>query len=296
MPLKEVIGEHEFYCCGARIRLKNGELQILSEPKVIHCPLMEGMYGVREINSETIKRIVETKVQRFGFCCAHRLFDSSIVVPYGSSEVISACIEDGLIDCGVTVCEGAGTIITTNPKLIQEIGARLTGIIRTSPIKSIIEHIKSSGGLILNEHTAKINQAEGVMLAAELGYKRIAVTVAGFDSDSIEAIRRIERERSLSVTIFSVCNTCVTREDAERIALGADVACASASKIMRKVVGSRALMQLGVAIPIFALTKMGKKLLLSYLTRFEGKIVAFRVHNLPYLAEGREPRLRENKH
>lgn len=295
MVLDGVVGEHEFYCCGARVLLKDGEIRILSEPKIIYCPLMEGTYGLREIDSETLRHIVEMKVQGFGFCCERRFFDPSMVVPYGSSEVISACIEDGLVDCSVTVCDGAGTVVTANSKLVQEIGARLTGIIKTSPIRSIIEHIKGRGGIVIDERTAKIDQADGVALAAELGYKRIAVTVAGFNSGSIEAIRRIEKERNLSVAIFSVCNTCVTREDAERIALGADVVCASASKIVREVVGSRALMQLGVAIPVFALTSLGKRLLLSYLARFEDRIVAFRVHNLPYLVEGRGPKLKELK-
>lgn len=293
MGLEGVIGEHEFYCCGARILLKSGELRVLSEPRIAYCPLMESIYGIREIDAEALKRIVEMKVREFGFCCEHRLFDPSIVVPYGSSEIISTCIENGLIECGVTVCDGAGTVVTANPKLVQEIGARLTGIVRTSSIKSIVEHIKSQGGMVLDERAAKIDQISGVMLAADLGYRRIAVTVTCFNSDSIEKIREIERERGLSVAIFSVCNTCATREDAERIALGADVVCASASRIIREVVGPRALMQLGVAIPVFALTNAGKRLLLSYLTRFEDKIVAFRVRGLPYMVEGRGPRLRE---
>ena len=291
--LEGVIGEHEFYCCGARILLRDRELRILSKPRVAYCPLMEGIYGIREINAEALKHIVNMKVRGFGFCCEHRLFDPSMVVPYGSSEIISTCIEDGLIECGVTVCDGAGTVVTANPKLVQEIGARLTGIVRTSPIKGIMEHIRRVGGAILDENTAKIDQASGVMLAADLGYRRIAVTVACFNSDSIEKIREIERKRELSVAFFSVCNTCATREDAERIALGADIVCASASRIIREVVGPRALMQLGVAIPVFALTSAGKRLLLSYLTRFKDKIVAFRVKSLPYLAEGRGPRLRE---
>ncbi|MEM1586017.1 MAG: DUF2099 family protein [Candidatus Bathyarchaeia archaeon] len=289
----EVAGEHEFYCCGARVLVSRNGIKVLSEPRVKYCPLIELLYGVHEINAETVKQIVETKVKGFGFCCEHRIFDPSMVVPYGSSEIISTCMEDGLIECGITVCEGAGTVITANPKLIQEIGARLTGIIRTSPVKSIIEYIEGKGGIILDRENARISQEEGVLKAADMGYRRIAVTVTGFNSRSIEEIRRIGRERMLEVAIFSVCNTCVSREDAEIISSGADVVCASASKIIREVVGPRALMQLGITIPVFVLTKLGKKLLLSYLNRFEDKIVVFRTTNLPYLVKGRGPRLRE---
>lgn len=293
MSLNEVVGEHEFYCCGARILLKHGELKVLSEPRIVYCPLLESMYGVREVDIETVKRIVEEKIRSFGFCCRYRVFDSSIVVPYGSSEIISVCMGLGLIDCGVVVCDGAGTVITSNPKLIQGIGARLTGIVRTSPIYSIIDYIRGMGGFILEESTAKIDQVKGVAKAIELGYNRIAVTVAGFDSASIEAIRRIESEKGVEVAIFSVCNTCASKDDAVRIASGADIVCASASRVVREIVGSRAVMQLGVGIPVYALTKLGKKLLLSYLMVFEDKIVAFRVRSLPYIVEGRMPITRE---
>lgn len=292
MPLDGVSGEHEFYCCGARVLLRGGEVKVLSEPRVAYCPLIESLYGIHEVNLEAVKRIIEMKVRDFGFCCERRSFDPSLIVPYGSSEIISTCMADGLIECGITVCEGAGTVITANPSLVQEIGARLTGIIRTSPIKSVIEYIKSRGGIILDEGSARISQEDGVLRAAEAGYRRIAVTIAGFNSRSIEGIRRIEKEKGLEVAIFSVCNTCVSREDAEIIASGADIVCASASQIIREVVGSRALMQLGITIPVFALTKLGKKLILSYLNRFEDKVVVFRTTSLPYLIEGRGPRLK----
>ncbi|MCS7112454.1 MAG: DUF2099 family protein [Nitrososphaerota archaeon] len=293
MSLDRVVGEHEFYCCGARILLRRGEIKVLSEPRIVYCPLLESMYGVREVDVETVKRIVEEKVRGFGFCCGCRLFDSSMAVPYGSSEIISVCIDLGLIDCGVVVCDGAGTVITSNPKLIQGIGARLTGIIRTSPVDSTINYIRSMGGIVLDESTARIDQAGGVAKAIELGYRRIAVTVAGFDSSSIEAIRHIESERGVEVAVFSVCNTCASKEDAMRIASGADVVCASASRLIREIVGSKAVMQLGVAIPVYALTRLGKKLLLSYLTVFEDRIVVFRVHSLPYIVEGRMPIAKE---
>jgi hypothetical protein len=71
----------------------------------------------------------------------------------------------------------------------------------------------------------------------------------------------------------------------------ADIVTASASALIRKQIGPKALMQLGVTIPIFALTDEGKKTMLTYLSRFDQKIVAFRV-NLPYIVETRGPRLK----
>jgi putative methanogenesis marker protein 8 len=291
--LNSTVGEHEFYCCGSRVLIRNGDIKVLTEPRIVYCPLLEAFYGVKKVDREVVKNCVEMKVKGFGFCCRNRFFDSSMVVPYGTSEIISTCMKDGLIDCAVTVCEGAGTVISNDPRLVQEIGARLTGIVKTTPIVEIIEHIKSRGGVVLNEATVEIDQFNGVVKATELGFKRIAVTVAHFNSKSIEYIRRFKKEERVQIAVFSVCNTCATEEDAERIINGADVVCASASKIIREKVGSKALMQLGVAIPLFALTKLGKRLLLTYLMHFDESIIAFRSRKMPYMVEGRGPIIRE---
>jgi len=287
------VGEHEFYCCGSRVQIKNGEIKVLTEPRIAYCPLHEAFYGTREVDKSSVKRSVEMKIQRFGFCCEHRVFDDSMVVPYGSSEIISVCMKKGIIDCAVTVCDGAGTVITDNPSLVQAIGARLTGLIKTSPIRSTIKYIKSKRGTILEEASAEINQTRGIIRAAELGYRRVAVTIASFSSDHIEKIREVEKNKNLKVSIFSVCNTCADEADIRRISAGADVVCASASKLVREKIGPRALLQLGVAIPVFALTKLGKTLLLLYLTELDESSVAFRTKKMPYLVEGRGPRLRE---
>lgn len=285
----KIVGEHEFYCCGARVLLKNGEIKLLTKPRIIHCPLFEKLYGVEKIDEDSVKHAVETKIREFGFCCADRVFDNSLIVPYGASEIISTCMWEKLLDCAVTVCEGAGTVITGNPSLVQEIGARLTGIVKTTPIKNIIDYIKCNNGVVLDESTARINQFEGVIKAVKDGYKNIAVTVAGFNSKSIVEIRGIEADAKIA--IFSICNTCASEEDVERILSGADIVCASASKLIREKVGSKALLQLGVAIPVFALTDLGKKLILSYLTRFNEKIVIFKTRKMPYIVEERSPKI-----
>jgi len=284
------VGEHEFYCCGARVLIEDGEIKVLTEPRITYCPLHEAIYGTKTLDREAVKRTVEMKVKGLGFCCEDRIFDESSVVPYGSSEIISVCVRKGLLDCAVTVCDGAGTVMADNPDLVQAIGARLTGIARTSPIRSSIEYIKANGGSVLDERSAKIDQAGGVVRAAELGHQRIAVTVASFNSDSIEKIRRFEKERAVQVAVFSVCNTCAEKGDVDRILRGADVVCASASRLIREKVGPKAVLQLGLTIPVFALTRLGKELLLSYLVNFDESIVAFRTRRMPYLVEGKGPK------
>ena len=282
--------EHEIQCCGARVKICGDKIEVISEPRILHCPLHEALYGFESINKETVKKTVEAKMRTYGFCCQHRVFDDSIVVPYGASEMIKVCMEQGMLQCAVTVCEGAGTVIAWNPSLVQGIGARLTGIIKTSPIQKIIQHIEAHGGMVLDSTSAKIDQVEGVKKAIELGFEKITVTVANFQARKIAEIREIERKEGANVTIFSVCNTCAT-EDETNYVMNADLVCASASRIIRERVGPRALMQIGVTIPIFSLTEQGKKMVLSYLSRFADKIVVFR-SRLPYIVEGRGPTLK----
>jgi len=282
--------EHMIQCCGARVRICGEKVEVLNEPRINRCPLHESLYGFKVIDPEAVKKTVEIKMQAHGFCCQHRVFDDTIVVPYGASEVIKTCMETTLLDCAVVVCEGAGTVITSNPSLVQGIGAHLTGIIKTSPISETIKHIKKNNGSMLDSATAKIDQAEGVRKAAQMGFKRIAVTVAGFQAEQITKIRLLEKKLDVEVTIFSVCNTCTTDKDVRHIAR-ADIVTASASKIIREQIGLKALMQVGVTIPVFAITEKGKKTLLTYLSRFNDKIVAFRT-SLPYLVEQRGPTLK----
>jgi len=282
--------EHEIQCCGARVRICGGKIEVVSEPRILRCPLHEALYGFESIDKEAVKKTVEAKMKTYGFCCQHRVFDDSIVVPYGASEMIKVCMEQGMLQCAVTVCEGAGTVIAWNPSLAQGIGARLTGVIKTSPIQEIIQHIEAHGGIVLDPTSAKVDQAEGVKKAVELGFEKLAVTVASFQAGKISEIREFEKKEGANVTIFSVCNTCATGEEANHI-MKADLVCASASQILRERVGSKALIQIGVTIPIFALTEKGKKMALSYLSRFPEKIVVFR-SRLPYLVEGRGPTLK----
>ncbi|RJS81231.1 DUF2099 family protein, partial [Candidatus Bathyarchaeota archaeon] len=154
-----------------------------------------------------------------------------------------------------------------------------------------IERIEAYGGVVLDEANARIDQVEGVKRAFDLGFKRVAVSVAGFQAEAISEIRKVEKIADADVLIFSVCNTCVGKEDVRHI-VKADVACASASKMLRKEIGSKALMQLGVTIPVYALTEKGKRLVLAYLAEFKDKLVVFRTERLPYHVENKGPKLR----
>ena len=285
---RNACGVHEIYCCGSHVKIDKKAVTVFDDPVVTHCPLHESLYGTKKIDAQAVKKSVETKIEEFGFCCKDRDFSFDSIVAYGASEMMSVWLEKGLIDCAVVVCDGAGTVITNSGKLVQGIGARLTGIIKTSPIREVIDHIEKNGGTILDKTEARIDQAAGVNNAFMAGAKHVAVSVASFQAKAISDIRRLEKTRGKEAVIFSVCNTLAKKSDVKHIAK-ADIACASASTILRNAVGSKALLQVGVTIPVYALTARGKELVLDYLAVFKDKLVAFRTSKLPYEIQKRGP-------
>ncbi|HEW93596.1 MAG TPA: DUF2099 family protein, partial [Thermoprotei archaeon] len=138
-----------------------------------------------------------------------------------------------------------------------------------------------------DRETAKIDPYETFKKAVELGYRKIAVTVAGFQSETIKLIREYESKSDVKAILFIVCNTGVSKEEALNM-LDADLVWASASKYVREIVGPKSILQIGLSIPVFILSKMGKKLVLNHLNYIEYSLVIFRVKP-PYLKKGPEP-------
>jgi len=281
------MSRHVVMCCGARVEIVGTEVRVLDEPLTKRCPLQSMVYGYDEIDRDVVKRKMEMKIEKLGFASKGRAFIAEPRVPYGASEMIMSCLEEEVFDCAVTVCEGAGTVLASTPELVQMIGAFLSGVVETTPVPEIIEKLKESGGVILDESTAAIDQVRGVELAVRRGYKRVAVTVAGFRSWEIPRIRELEKRFKVDVTVFAVCTTRSGPEDAQNLLLS-DLVWACNSKVVRERVAPRALFQLGVAIPVFALTDKGRRAILTHLMKMKEPFVAFRT-KLPYLVPGRLP-------
>lgn len=279
---------HELLCRGARVLVRDREVQVLTDPVVLRCPYVRATYGIELIDREAVRRIVEMKMRDLGFFCPSRCLESDEVVPFGSSEMISSAMGE-ILDCAVLVCDGAGTVITSNPSLVQGIGARMNGLLSTSPIQEVIEGIRARGGEVLEE--PRIDQVAGVRKAIEMGFRRIAVTVIGPMARDIGELRRIEERHDVKLAIFSTCNTLASEEEVEYIEL-ADVVCASASRLIIERIGRKAIMQLGVHIPVFILTDLGKRIALRYLEGMRSPLLVSRVR-MPFIQEDKLPVLRE---
>lgn len=273
---------HVFETLGkARVVVENEQVVEVGMPLLKYCPLWDKMRGITELNERVIKENIEFRIRDFGMCTADRKVEMDTFVGFGASETFMTALRRGLLDTTVTVCEGAGTVITSNPALVQGIGGRLSGVIETTPVEGIINKIKDKGGKILEPPA--IDQIAGLQMALRLGYERIGVTVSTMaDAKQCRAI-------SKHAVIFGVHLTGIARKDAEEFCEFADLITGCASPHIRALAKEKAILQAGTAIPIFALTSIGKELLLERAKEVENTLL-LNTMRLPVLPEERQPK------
>nr|QNO51798.1 hypothetical protein PFGANNDM_00033 [Methanosarcinales archaeon ANME-1 ERB6]QNO51830.1 hypothetical protein FGALOIDC_00014 [Methanosarcinales archaeon ANME-1 ERB6] len=263
-----------------RVVVENGKVVEVGKPLLKYCPLWAKIRGIKELNEKVIKENVEFRIHDFGMCTVDREVEAEVFVGFGASETFMTALHRGLLDATVTVCEGAGTVVTSNPALVQGIGARLSGVIETTPVEGIIKKIRDRCGEILDP--PRIDQAAGLQMALELGYERVGVTVSTLaDAEKCRAIRK-------RAVIFGVHLTGISRKDAEKFYKIADLITACASSHIREQAKEKALLQAGTAIPIFALTPQGKELLLERAKEVKDTLL-MNTMRLPVLPEERQP-------
>jgi len=263
-----------------RVVVEKGKVVEVGKPLLKYCPLWDKMRGLKELNEKVIKENVEFRIHDFGMCTADREVELEVFVGFGASETFMTSLRRGLLDAAVTVCEGAGTVITSNPTLEQGIGARLSGVIETTPVEGIIKKIRDKGGKILD--TPRIDQVAGLRLAFELGYERVGVTVS--TAEDAKKCRVISKH----AVIFGVHLTGISREEAEEFCEIADLITACASPHIRELAKEKARLQAGTAIPIFALTPVGKELVLERAKEVEDTLL-LNTMRLPVLPEEKQP-------
>ncbi len=273
---------------GARVRIRDGKVEVLTEPAIRSCPLRQDLYGIKIESKETVKRVIEEHMAELGMYGPKRVLElEDKPVSFGASEILSDALSGGLIDAAVLVCEGAGTVVAAKPAVLQAIGAHMTGLIRTEPIEEIQLGLEERG-CILIDRQGTVDQVLGFERAVEAGYRRIAVTVAGARADDARALRERERALGAGATILAVHTTGISENEAQVLAECCDLVWSCASQSVRKVAGGKALIQIGIAIPVFALTPMGKRLILNRAMHFSGQLVLHRA-GLPATPEGKQP-------
>ena len=242
----------------ALIAISDQKVILMEEPEVKYCPLFKALFSYKDINKKSIENKFLRQVKECGMFTSERIIeDGKIIVPFGASEMIMYALKRKIVESAVIVCEGAGTIITSKPEVVQGIGAYMNGLFYTSPISEVISRLKKSGSDILNQGNAEINQFKGLLRSIKSGCKNIAVTVRGDERSIISKIRKLEEDYDINITILVICNTGIDKKQAETVGLYGDIVWACASKHIREVVGPASILQVGMKIPVFVLTGRG---------------------------------------
>jgi putative methanogenesis marker protein 8 len=273
--------EHIIEAIGrSRIVIRDGKVVEVGEAIIADCPLAKRFaYPIPAITKDAIKANIEHRIKAFGMCTANReVLDSREFVGFGASELLSFGLKIGFIDAVVLACDGAGTVVVTKPEMVQGIGGRMSGIVRTSPHPSVIDRIEQDGGIVLDKKHAIIDQIAGVALAVSEGYRMIAVTVA--TPDVADAIRKIHPD----TFIFAVHVTGLSAEDAKSLVDASDLVTACASRTIREIAGSNALLQAGISVPVFAMSRRGKGLIIEKIRQSDDQVLV-KPTRLPALGE-----------
>jgi putative methanogenesis marker protein 8 len=266
-----------------RIVVKDGKVIEVGKPAADWCPVF-GKFGVPRLTAEEARKNMEYRIQELGMFTPKRRFDYGVFVNFGASEIMMTALRRGMIDSTVTVCDGAGTVITSDAGLVQGMGALMSGLIETEPIPEIIGGIESRGGVILDKKGARIDQVAGVRAACELGYKNIAVSVTVLRE--AEELRKIEKEYNVNLILIGAHLTGIRCEEAELLGK-MDIITGCASRIVRSVV--KPILQAGTSVPMFAITQKGKELLLERAKDVDSPILVSTAQ-LPVLPGHKQPR------
>lgn len=281
------MSEHLLEMAKALVRIKDGKVEVLTDPQVKCCPLRGGLYGLTEESRETVERVLKEHMDELGMYGSDRVLELDVKpVSFGASEILTDAMAEGLVDSAVVVCEGAGTIIVARPEVLQAVGAHMTGLIKTEPIKEIQSGLEQRGCILLDS-LGSIDQVEGFKRAVDAGFQKIAVTLAS--ASNARALREMGEALGKRPILMGVHTTGISESDALMLAENCDLVWSCASKAVREIVGPRSKMQIGISIPVFALSQMGKRLILNRALHFPDGLVLHRV-SLPYAPSEKQPK------
>ena len=282
-------GKHELEICGARIRIEDGRAEVMEPPKVEHCPMRSRVYGVQQESEASVLDTLRMNVEEWGmFTSARRLRTDERTVSFGASEIISDALRDGLLDAAVTVCEGAGTFVCGDPQVLEAVGAHMTGILSTSPIPAIQDGLRAAGCSLISDE-AVIDQVAGLELAAELGHKRVALTLMGKEAMSAQALAARAEALGTECALFAVHTTEVCGFTAEMLIHFCDVVYLCASARLWEKAGVKAKVQMGAGIPVLGMTRRGKELILNRAMSVDDPLLLLK-SGLPRSGLGERPR------
>lgn len=242
-----------------KVVIENGEIVEVGSSEMKYCPMFHAMHGVEELNEAFIRKNINFRIEDFGMCTSDRVIEMDDAVTVGISEILKTNMEKGNIDCVVGACDGAGTLLMTNPRVVQGVGGRVSGLVSTTPITEVIEKLEDKGSVVLDSETAELNQLKGLKLALDKGYKNIAITI--LPSPMVGEIRNYPVDDDVNVYIFVAHTTGIKCGDVKMLFENADIVTACASKAISDYADEHKPYYYGVKVPIFCASEDGRRLL-----------------------------------
>ncbi len=215
--------------------------------------------------SELMCELINQVVIKAGYFDTSRPLNSCEAnVLFGASETISSGFKAGALDAAVIVSNNLGTIITTNDANTQGAVKRMTGLFYTSPSEEILKTATEAGIIPVFPYTGNINQIEGVKQAINMGYRRIAVTLAAQDNRLMASLKELENN-GVTIYKFGLCSTGISEKTALTMLENADIIWSCASKYVKEYIEPKAIAQVGIKIPVHIMTKKGWELVKNHL-------------------------------
>jgi len=234
-----------------RVVIEDGKVVEVGEPQLDYCPLFFKHRGIEKITAEIVRNNIEFRIKDFGMCAPDRKMRMRDFLSFGVSELMGMCVSKGILDCAVVVCDGAGTAVVDDPDLVQGIGGRISGLMETTPILTIIDAIGRDR--VLDPETARIDQVAGGRMAWDMGYRKIGVTVARGNDAAL-----LRKELGDHVVLFGVHTSGLDENESKVLLDNCDVVTACASKHLWRMAKEEGAMQVGTKVPVFAVTHVGK--------------------------------------
>ncbi len=255
--MRKYVGVHELEMVKARVRVEDGEIRVLEEPKLRRCPLRSGAFGHEEESRESIERVLRKHMEELGLFSTERVLElTTPSVSWGAHEMLADCLDEGVLDAAVVMCDGAGSVVAPLGRVVRAVGAVIPVLESTTPIPETQRRLQELGCMLASED-ASIDQLSGAELALEQGYRRVGVVVPGERAEMLEELTDPRLVR------FVVHTSGIGEEEAELISKYGDVVWSCASRVVRERIAPEALLQLQSPAPVFALTKMGKRCVLA---------------------------------
>jgi putative methanogenesis marker protein 8 len=249
------MGKHVMEALGrTRVVFEDGKVVEVGKPMIDSCPLFKDHRGIDRFDEANVRQNMEYRVEHFGMCTEKRQIRMHDFLNFGVSELMCMCLKDKIFDAAVIVADGCGTVVVEDPEIVQGLGGRISGIVETSPIESVIEGVGRDR--VLDPDRATIEQFDGVGKAFQMHYDKVGVTVT-----TAKCAQEIRDCFGRNVVIFAVHTTGTSEKDARQLFDFCDIITACASKTIRETAKNRAKLQTGTKIPIYAATETGEEIM-----------------------------------